>query len=374
MAVKPSSTSSSKPRAGAPWGLLTAAVLVLVLELVLRLLNPTGAVARYSAGHEFAYRAVPFEIQQGVGDVVIVGSSRARRGVLAPLLREALEKRGLPSSVKNFSLNAAQAEELELVVRQLVEAQPRPKLLVWAITARELEERERRPSSYVRYLARPTHWVSARREGRAGVDGYLPEAIRNEAARWSYVARSRFAVRHLLSGRGTEDDEDQVVESLAGAFVPTSAAPTPMQGAMPSSALSSKRNASRKVSSARIKKYLGDAYTQRNWPHNYQAEHLESAVREARRLGVPVLLVEIPVSDQLEKQMPRGTQKKFRRYLAEVGRRHQVPFVPVQDLAASFEPRDFLEYSHLNYRGSVKYTEALAPLVIQGLEAQAKRR
>jgi hypothetical protein len=87
MAVKPSSTSSSKRRAGAPWGLLTAALLVLVLELVLRLVNPTGAVARYSTGHEFAYRAVPFELQQGTGDVVIVGSSRARRGVLAPVLR-----------------------------------------------------------------------------------------------------------------------------------------------------------------------------------------------------------------------------------------------------------------------------------------------
>jgi hypothetical protein len=71
--------------------------------------------------------------------------------------------------------------------------------------------------------------------------------------------------------------------------------------------------------------------------------------------------------------MPRGTQKKFRRFMVDVARRYQAPFVPISELRASFEPHDFAEHSHLNYRGSLKYSEALAALVVESLAAQGKR-
>jgi hypothetical protein len=351
-----------------PWGLALALALLLGLELVLRSLNPKGAPGRIGGAHEGGYRTVVHGIEQGVGDVVVIGSSRARRGVLAPVLKDALQKRSLSSSVTNFSLNAAQAEELELLVRRLGESSPRPKLLVWAITARELEERDHFPSRYSHYLVRPSDWLEKRRQLGSSIDAYLPAALRNEAARWSFIARYRFSLRDQVTDPPVED----AWQAFKEVFVPEPAQPSPMEGGLPSSAFSSKRNATRKLSKRRVKEYLGDAYTQPNWPHNYQAASLEAAVEHAQRLGIDWLIIEIPVHEMLEANMPPKTQQKFRSYMGDVGKRHGVRFVSVERLEASFDTRDFVEQSHLNYRGSVKYTEAIAPFVAEALQTRKK--
>jgi hypothetical protein len=375
MVAQRSSTSSSKARLGPPWGLAIAIALLLGLELVLRRLNPAGNLAPLAGEREFGFRAVAFEIQQGAPEVAVIGTSRARRGLLAPALRETLEKEGLARSVKNFSLGGAQAEELELMVRRIGEATPRPKLLLWPLTAKELRHREEEPSKSWRYLARFSDWLDARRRLGSSVDQHLPDAIRNEAARGSYVVRCRFALRDLLAqpeeGEGVEPEDRW--QALKNVFAPVAGTPSPMQGGIPSDFRGPKRNLSRKVSMRRVKRYLGDAYTQPKWPRNYQAERFEAAVAHVRQLGIPLLMVEIPVHELLEKGLPRKTQQKFRSHVAEVAREHGVPFVTVADLGVTFEAADFLEQSHLNYRGALKYTSAIAPLVVEALKAQAPR-
>jgi hypothetical protein len=369
-----SSISSSRARPGPPWGLAIAVALLLGVELVLRRLNPAGNLAPLAGEREFGFRAVTFEIQQGAPDVAVIGTSRARRGVLAPVLRETLEREGLGRSVKNFSLGGAQAEELELMVRRIGEATPRPKLLLWPLTAKELRHREEEPSKSWRYLARFSDWLDARRRLGSRVDQHLPDALRNEAARVSYIVRGRFALRDLLTDPEEEDAEpEDRWQALKNVFVPVVGTPSPMQGGIPSDFRGLKRNVSRKVSMQRVKRYLGDAYTQRSWPRNYQADRFEATVEHVRALGIPLLMVEIPVHDLLEKGMPRKTQQKFRGLVGEVAREHGVPFVAVADLGATFEPRDFMEQSHLNYQGALKYTNAVSPLVIQALKKQGVR-
>ncbi len=372
MVAQRSSTSSSRAKPGPPWGLAIAAILLLALELVLRRLNPAGNLAPLAGEREFGFRAVTFEIQQGAPDVAVIGTSRARRGVLAPVLRETLEKQGLASSVKNFSLGGAQAEELELMVRRIGESTGRPKLVLWALTVKELRHREETPGKSWRYLARFSDWLDARGRLGAGVDQHLPDALRNEAARGSYIVRCRFALRDMLAATGDDEEgePENRWETFKNVFVPTRSTLTPMQGGLPADFVGSRRNLSRKVTMQRVKRYLGDAYTQPNWPHNYQAERLEATVRHLRELGIPLLLVEIPVHELLEKGMPRKTQQKFRRYVSAVAREYGVPFVTVEELGVSFEPNDFLEQSHLNYRGALKYTSAITPLVAKALKGQ----
>ncbi|HKY38247.1 MAG TPA: hypothetical protein VJN18_20030 [Polyangiaceae bacterium] len=373
MEAQRSSTSSSRARLGPPWGLAIAAILLLGLELMLRRLNPTGNLPPLAGEREFGFRAVTFEIQQGAPDVAVIGTSRARRGVLAPVLREALEKQGLAGSVKNFSLGGAQAEELELMVRRIGESGRRPKLVLWPLTAKELRHREEAPSKSWRYLARFSDWLDARGRLGARVDQHLPDALRNEAARGSHIVRCRFALRDMLVATDdeAEAEPENRWETFKNVFVPTRSTPSPMQGGLPGDFMGSKRNASRKVSRQRVKRYLGDAFTQPNWPRNYQAERLEATVRHVRELGIPLLLVEIPVHELLEKGMPRKTQQKFRRYMSAVAREHGAPFVTVEELGVSFEPKDFREQSHLNYRGALKYTSAITPLVVRALKGQA---
>lgn len=75
--------------------------------------------------------------KQGVPDVLIVGSSRALRGIDPDVLRRSLEARGHSDlKIYNFGINGATARTVDLLLRQVLTAKQLPKLIVWADGAR----------------------------------------------------------------------------------------------------------------------------------------------------------------------------------------------------------------------------------------------
>ena len=76
-------------------------------------------------------------LQHGVPDVLIVGSSRALRGIDPEVLRRSLIDRGYPNpKVYNFGINGATAQVVDLILGQLLNPQQLPKLVIWADGAR----------------------------------------------------------------------------------------------------------------------------------------------------------------------------------------------------------------------------------------------
>jgi Protein of unknown function (DUF1574) len=76
-------------------------------------------------------------LQHGVPDVLIVGSSRALRGVDPEVLRRSLIDRGYRNpKLYNFGINGATAQVVDLILRQLLTPQQLPKLVIWADGAR----------------------------------------------------------------------------------------------------------------------------------------------------------------------------------------------------------------------------------------------
>ncbi len=76
-------------------------------------------------------------VQHGVPDVLIVGSSRAMRGVDPAILQRRLIARGYRNpQIYNFGINGATAQVVDLVLRQLLTTQQLPKLVIWADGAR----------------------------------------------------------------------------------------------------------------------------------------------------------------------------------------------------------------------------------------------
>ncbi|MBD2615053.1 DUF1574 family protein [Nostoc punctiforme FACHB-252] len=70
-------------------------------------------------------------------DVLIIGSSRALRGVDPAALSKALATQGYPNiDVFNFGINGATAQVVNFVVRQVLEPSELPKLILWADGAR----------------------------------------------------------------------------------------------------------------------------------------------------------------------------------------------------------------------------------------------
>jgi hypothetical protein len=70
-------------------------------------------------------------------DVLIIGSSRALRGVDPAALSRALATQGYPNiDVFNFGINGATAQVVDFVLRDVLEASELPKIIIWADGAR----------------------------------------------------------------------------------------------------------------------------------------------------------------------------------------------------------------------------------------------
>jgi hypothetical protein len=75
--------------------------------------------------------------KQGVPDVLIVGSSRALRGVNPDVLQRSLgEGNYADLKIYNFGINGATARTVDLLLRQVLTAKELPKLVIWADGAR----------------------------------------------------------------------------------------------------------------------------------------------------------------------------------------------------------------------------------------------
>lgn len=69
----------------------------------------------------------------GVPDILIVGSSRALRGIDPFALQTALVERGYPKfDIFNFGLNGATVQVFDFLLRQVIPAEQLPQLIIWA--------------------------------------------------------------------------------------------------------------------------------------------------------------------------------------------------------------------------------------------------
>lgn len=76
-------------------------------------------------------------VESGPADVLIVGSSRALRGVDPVALQQALASLGYSNvQVFNFGVNGATAQVVDLIIRQILTPEQLPKIILWADGAR----------------------------------------------------------------------------------------------------------------------------------------------------------------------------------------------------------------------------------------------
>ncbi|MEM9213504.1 MAG: hypothetical protein AAGD25_04070 [Cyanobacteria bacterium P01_F01_bin.150] len=76
-------------------------------------------------------------LEVGPPDILVLGSSRALRGIDPAILEEALAELGYADAdVFNFGINGATAQVVELIVEQILLPEQLPKLIVWADGAR----------------------------------------------------------------------------------------------------------------------------------------------------------------------------------------------------------------------------------------------
>jgi hypothetical protein len=78
---------------------------------------------------------------QGIPEVLIVGSSRAMRGVDPHVLRQELATKGYGKAhIYNLGINGATAQVVNLILRQLLPPSQLPKMVIWADGARAFND------------------------------------------------------------------------------------------------------------------------------------------------------------------------------------------------------------------------------------------
>ncbi|MGA9379530.1 MAG: hypothetical protein WBV73_12245, partial [Phormidium sp.] len=75
--------------------------------------------------------------KQGPPDILIVGSSRAMRGIDPAILQKSLAEQGYGKvEIFNFGINGATAQIADLLIRRILTPEQMPKLIIWADGAR----------------------------------------------------------------------------------------------------------------------------------------------------------------------------------------------------------------------------------------------
>lgn len=86
---------------------------------------------------EHLLRYQQYLADSGTPDILIVGSSRALRGIDPAALQKTLKSQGYPNvKIFNFGINGATAQTVDVLIRQILRPDQLPKMILWADGAR----------------------------------------------------------------------------------------------------------------------------------------------------------------------------------------------------------------------------------------------
>ena len=368
--VKSSTISSFKawwtPAAG------LALVLVLLAEFVLAPLTPPERIFAFDQNNyerpgrqDYEALRVLLTFPQKPADIAIMGSSRPRDGILAPLLAAQLKLNlGRSVDVVNYAAVGFRAFDFEVLAQRLI-AEPRvtPKVVVLPINPRFLQEEAERDNLRFSLMGfdqvgheLKTHGLSA--------PLHLVETILSNGVANLYALR--LAAREWVEGTLPADFKPLESNPIFGGRVKLQIQDADWLRA--NKVLTSLENTP-------VKDEQLAEYVKVEWPagvrHLGEAE-TSAFVRTLRRLraaDVHVILMDLPMSDVLRAAIPQEGLQAYRAFLQETAAQGNISYIAMGQFPP-FLDRDFREQSHLNRSGATKLTQFVSVVLTQYLEGR----
>jgi Protein of unknown function (DUF1574) len=317
-------------------------------------------------------------LQHGVPDVLIVGSSRALRGVDPEVLRRNLIDRGYQNpKVYNFGINGATAQVIELILTQLLSPKQLPKLVIWADGARAfnsgrsdrtyeaiaMSDRFRQlalisainPNSLSLFQAqsslentyqaidnavdRRLDLVSSAYHHRTIIKSWLQSKIPTAERRYALVNNA------LAVNIDSVDGKERHREINFDGFLPLEVAFDPA------------------TYYQKYTKVTGDSdgdYTNFQLLGN-QDRALNRTIELLKRQKIPLVFVNMPLSDIYLDKVRRQHEIVFKQYMQKITDSHQLTFVDMDGVLNQKYDR-FSDPSHLNQVGANDVSRYLAQL------------
>ncbi len=296
---------------------------------------------------------------QGTPDVLIVGSSRAMRGIDPQVLEQELARRGYAKArVYNFGINGATARVVDLLVRRLLQPNQLPKLVIWADGARAFNEGrsdrtyatiadsrgfQQLPGSEGAAIAKSQPFII---NGYAAVDSFLNKTLSKASLAYGKRDRLHRALQalppHLLGERSAAElVEAEAINqsgflSLGAEFEPN----TYYQKYL-------------KVSGDSDNDYVNFNLT------GTQDVATRQAVEFLQRQQIPLVFVNVPLSDRYLDITRQKYELAFKQYMQTFAGAGKLQFVDLvglwmQDYSLYSDP------SHLNRSGAQQVSTYLA--------------
>lgn len=356
--ARPSSTSNSDaaatavaqlppgvPREGGfPWALAMALLIVVVVEIVVRCVEPSRLIPYVSTRLE--YEAVRSYVDAyGPADVSFVGDSRTRAGILVTDVAKAgIAAHGL--TVANYGLSAANLPIIDLETRYLLKQPRRPKLIVYGVSPHHLYFTGKEVNK-LSLLWDLRDWWHA-----GGIRNWQTRHALPVVARW-YIGRAwrTFEYREwpsLAIGRRWWGDQSHCV--ITGELT-----------------LAHQREPNLSIVDRPVTAEWSEWFF-RGWRKDRvippgTTEQLRAMLDACKAAGVDVVMYEMPAAGILKERINPLYDTYIaatKRVAAEAG----VPFLTLADLNLTMTDREFAEYSHLNYPGAQMVTRALIEHVV----------
>lgn len=325
----------------------------------------------------------------GAPDVLIIGSSRALRGVDPTALSSALAEMGYPDvDIFNFGINGATAQVADLVLRQILKPGQLPRLIIWADGARAFNSHAD-DVTYNGITAAPAYQDLLR--GQLDLpDAGIPttagatepplvadEKGLNVSLTESYQAIDRWLSEQIATISGTYEERDQLKHLLQRGFT----AAFPEVEATASAPLASASNLPADYEFVDVHGFLSlgvqfnpATYYQKyakvsgDYDRDYldfqirgtQEDALMTLLQYTQAQQVPIVFVNLPMTDQYLDAARLEHEQEFRDFMVRTSLQ-QSGFV-FRDLGEQWQTQYdyFSDPSHLNRYGAYAVAQHLA--------------
>jgi hypothetical protein len=325
-------------------------------------------------------------LERGVPDVLIVGSSRALRGINPTILRRSLIDRGYPNpQIYNFGINGATAQVVDIILRQLLTPEQLPKMVIWADGSRAFNSgRTDRTYETIAFSDRYrqltlTSGLNGEKSSLGQVQSYIQNTYQsientfdNGLANISSAYYHRDRLKTWLQARVPlvdRSDPDGQINAL------DPAASINDRDIDDDGFLALELQFDPHTYFQKYTKVMGDSdgdYT------NFQLlgtqdRALQQVVNLLAARKIPLVFVNMPLSDIYLDRVRLQHEREFTQYMQKLMESHQLTFVNMNE-SLNQEYNRFSDPSHLNQLGAIKVSRYLAEMKLIPWQALSSKK
>ena len=311
----------------------------------------------------------------GPPDVLIVGSSRALQGVDPKQLKQSLAANGSPGlKVFNFAVNGATAQVVDFQLRRLLKPDHLPQMIVWADGVRAFNSGrdDRTFNSIVDSEGSQLLAAGVRPTLASDEPNVIPQCYRfPQPCAENTFRRSQASVDRPLRGGQDVHPTIQFMSSGTGILpVAKNARQTKVairQVSELADAIDSNGFMSMSGSYNPNTYYRQRAYVSGRYDRDYedfnlsgqQATAFNSVVAFTKTRKIPLIFVNLPLTDDYLDPTRRSAEQQFRQRMQQLSRQKGFAF---RDFSQRWPNRNeyFLDPSHLNRFGAIAVSRILA--------------